>query len=112
MFNFYDEKSCQFECRIKHSILESHCVPWEYPTPLGLEADWNGFPICTSVSGNKGLAKFERAMNSAKSLKDCDCLPNCEEVAFETQVLKLLSGSISKDLKHDFCLDQHPRVRH
>ncbi len=30
---------------------------------------------------------FENAMNSAESLRDCHCLPNCEEVHFEAQTI-------------------------
>ncbi len=32
------------------------------------------------------LSEFELAMNSPEALAGCDCLPNCEEIVYETQV--------------------------
>ncbi len=85
MFNFYDEKSCQFECRLQYAANKSGCIPWDYPIPKG----FSGLPICTLSSADPnmdGLVIFENAMDSADSLSGCECLPNCEETQYRTQV--------------------------
>ena len=70
-----------------------YCIPWDYTTPIDGAKNWNTFDMCFSNTGDydfygqkNGLALFEKAMNSNEPLKDCNCLPNCEETAFETQV--------------------------
>ena len=89
MFHTYNEKSCQFECRLKYAVKRSKCLPWDYPAPGN-----KTYPICrSSVRLNSSmpnqLTVFENAMNSAESLKDCLCPPNCQEISFESQVVVL-----------------------
>ena len=78
---------CLFECRLKFAITGARCIPWNYPIPEGInEAD---FETCLNiadgtVSGN--LAVFQSAIESENSTKDCDCMPDCEEVTFKPQV--------------------------
>ena len=87
IFRNYSEESCLFECRLEHAAREAGCVPWDYPHPYGSKPD--EFPICVATSNitlNK-LAKFEALMGSEDGLRDCHCLPNCEEVTFKTQVI-------------------------
>ena len=78
---------CLFECRLKFAIINAQCIPWNYPIPEGInEAD---FETCLNiadgtVSGN--LAVFQSAIESENSTKDCECMPDCEEVTFKPQV--------------------------
>ena len=48
---------------------------------------------CRNSEGdyNKGLEAFDAFMSSQESLRGCQCLPNCEEVAYETQVISGMS---------------------
>ena len=73
-----------FECRLKNVIRETNCVPWDYPMPPG-----HYYPICNSSAAQDGmtLSKFEAFMNSGDSIANCDCLADCEEVVYKTQVL-------------------------
>ncbi len=91
MFNTYNEKSCLFECRLKFAIKAGNCIPLDYPAPAGHQ--WESYPICVASIDKKSragelssLEKFERAMDSADSMKHCECLPNCEEVTYESKV--------------------------
>ena len=93
LFKSYNMKGCQFECRLKYAIKQSKCIPWDYPKPLDDDGKWDEYEVCQSNSneeelGPNGLAAFEDAINSDASLKTCDCLPNCQEVTFDTQVSK------------------------
>ena len=77
MFQFYKQTKCLFECRLRFAAGKANCIPWDYPQPEGLEDD----PICTSME----LPIFEGAMDSAKALDGCVCLPDCDHVAFKVQ---------------------------
>ena len=105
MFSDYDERSCLFECRLRHAVNATSCLPFDYPSPLG-EADaydevlgyrrttaFADLPVCVShfkkfhsIKQRNALAEFEAAMNSLDALDGCNCKPNCEEVIFKTQV--------------------------
>ncbi len=97
MFQSYNEKACQFECRLKFAARQAGCIPWDYPVPQrsagGDDLDWGALEICRSnhsgENGENRLSVFERAMDSDAALRQSgcdDCSPNCEEVTFETQV--------------------------
>ena len=89
MFNEYEERACQFDCRLRYAINRSRCLPWDYPS-LGEES----LPICrsdmTDADGRRvnNLLEFETALNSNESLTGCKCLPNCEEIVYKTQVIR------------------------
>ncbi len=104
MFNTYNEKSCQFECRLRHAINvlnntnipnttteeemgDKNCLPWDFPVPEDLsDAVSKHFCFSAQDSNHNYLEKFDRAMNSDRSLDNCShCLPNCQEVVFKTQ---------------------------
>ena len=78
---------CLFECRLKFAITGAGCIPWNYPIPVGInEAD---FETCTNIAfenATSNLALFQSAIESENSTKDCDCMPDCEEVTFKPQV--------------------------
>ena len=78
MFQFYKEKKCLFECRLRFASGISKCIPWDYPQPEGLENE----PFCTSHA----VAIFEREMDNVKALEGCDCLPDCNHVTFNVDV--------------------------
>ena len=90
MLTLYREEGCLFECRLRFAAKNAGCIPWDYPMPRNL----SDMPLCTSSSGNyysnlgisRTLEKFEQLMNSNRSLANCNCLTNCEEVEYETQV--------------------------
>ena len=90
MFKIYRQEGCQFECRLRYSAMRANCTPWNYPVPHGLD----DIGICTrkftyvkSDMIYKSYSElFTDLMNDPQSLKNCDCLPNCEEVSYETQV--------------------------
>ncbi len=99
MFKPYDEQSCLFECRLEHAIGKSGCVPWDYPNPLDDEGRaWSDFEICTASIDKKEnkLALFEEMMNNGRESVECDCLPNCEETAYRTQVSHCPSAQVSQ----------------
>ncbi len=87
MFQHYDKKSCQFECRLKNSILAAECVPWDYPVPQDdAEHKWSAFARCvsnTTHNHTNTLSIFEASMGSTESVASCHCLPNCEHVHYE-----------------------------
>ena len=78
---------CLFECRLKFAITGARCIPWNYPIPEGInEAD---FETCLNIADENvtgNLAVFQSAIESENSTKDCDCMPDCEEVTFKPQV--------------------------
>ena len=94
MFNSYNFKACQFECRLSYAVGKAGCLPWDYVLPSGIESENVTMCVSESVSPVPGqmresnLARFERAMNSNESLGNCSaCMPNCEEVTYETQLV-------------------------
>lgn len=90
IFKSYTMRGCQFECRMRHAIKKSNCIPWDYPVPQDVERN-GGINLCVSYKDTNGtnwnpLQTFEMAMQSETSLINCTCLPDCEEVIFKTQV--------------------------
>ena len=78
IFKYYREEGCLFECRLRFAAQEAGCIPWDYP----LLKNMSELPLCKS----RTLEKFETSMDRNDSLTYCKCLPNCEEVEYETQV--------------------------
>ena len=78
-----------FECRLKNAINEAGCVPWDYPMPRSMSLERNK-KICNSIYNetvkNSTLSKFHGFMNSGKSIANCECLSDCEEVVYEATV--------------------------
>ena len=88
MFNRYSQKGCIFECRLKNTLNHVGCIPWDYPMPLSL-INSQHVEMCNSsykINSGSKLATFENHMNSKESIENCDCLPDCEQQVFETQV--------------------------
>ena len=94
MFNRYSQKGCIFECRLKNTLNHVKCVPWDYPIPPSLINSQN-VEMCNSsykqseTPADSKLATFENYMNSKESIENCNCLPDCEQQVFETQVKPL-----------------------
>ena len=87
IFNAYWNKGCQFECRLRFAALSTGCIPWDYPVP----EDLRSIDICLSMHDGKNLLKeFNLKMEDPDSVKGCDCLPDCEETTYETQVSKIV----------------------
>ena len=85
MFKAYTKKGCLFECRLRDAAAYANCIPWDYPVPKDLE----GIEICLSMknrANDSPLKKFHTRMDDPLSLQKCVCLPNCEEITYETQV--------------------------
>ena len=88
MFNAYSHKGCQFECRLNKAFQRVRCIPWDYPVPPAvLKEQQEEVRICTAGPGGN-LSEFEAFMDSAESISDCKCEPDCDEVTFETHVCK------------------------
>ncbi len=89
----YHIRMCQFECRLTYAINQTGCMPWDYPNPSS-DQIMQERPICTSGNNTESnqLQRFEKAMKSPKSLDNCNCMPNCEEVNFELQVKQYISS--------------------
>ena len=84
MFKFYRQEGCQFECRLRNSAKVANCIPWDYPIPPGIY----GIDICTDENLGGPITSFKnfsRIMSDPEYLRNCSCLPNCEEVTYETQ---------------------------
>ena len=79
MFSFYKQKGCLFECKIRYVTDMLGCTPWDIPVPIELSA-------MTFCNGDK-LLEFNQLLDNPISQKECDCLPDCEEVTFETHVI-------------------------
>ena len=78
MFTFYRQKGCLFECKVRYSANRTGCTPWDFPVPKELST----MKFCNG----QDLLKFNQFMDYPISHQTCDCLPDCEEVTFETQV--------------------------
>ena len=82
LFKFYRQKGCQFECRLRYAANFTNCIPWDYPVP----EDLDGIDICLSEREGKNMLKeFGGKMDDPVALEKCDCLPDCEEIKYETQ---------------------------
>ena len=77
MFNYYTYKSCMFECKLRNVIQTMGCTAWYLPQ----SEEWSGTPLCTASY----LDWFLFRMGSREATANCDCLPDCEEVTFETK---------------------------
>ena len=78
LFNYYTHKSCMFECRLKKTIDKLKCTAWELPH----SKDWEGIALCTADY----LDEFNYLMTTKAMSSDCECLPDCEEVTFDTKI--------------------------
>ena len=65
------------------------CIPWDYPTIMNMSDS----EICTEgqlrpwgVSEDGLLEVFEKHMHNDSALENCDCEPNCDEVAYHVEV--------------------------
>ena len=90
----YSKQGCLFECRLKNVFKLTGCMPWDFPIPPSIEKEHNNNVRMCNSSRQKNedlsqsdLAKFDDYMNHEESVKNCGCLPDCEEVVFETQVI-------------------------
>ena len=79
MFTIYKQKGCLFECKVRFAAKNIGCTPWDIPVP----AELSEMVFCN----NEDLLRFNQLLDNSMSQKACDCLPDCEEVSFETQVL-------------------------
>ena len=81
MFTFYKQKGCLYECKVRYIANMTGCTPWDFPVPKELST----MKFCNGHD----LWKFNQLLDDPISHQACDCLPDCEEVTFETQVLFL-----------------------
>ena len=62
------------------------CIPWDYPTIMNM----NDTEICLGGKretwGDGPLEMFETHMRNDSAFKNCNCEPNCEEVAYHVEV--------------------------
>ena len=95
MFNGYSQKGCIFECRLKNTYNYVKCIPWDYPIPPSLinsehvemcDSSYNYSYSSSETPADSKLATFENFMDSEESIEDCNCLPDCDQQVFETQV--------------------------
>ena len=86
LFNYYTYKSCSFECKLRNVIAELNCTDWKLP----LSKDWESVPLCTAAY----MDEFNYLMGTREMGDNCDCMPDCEEVTFETTtaILPLHAG--------------------
>ena len=82
MLKQYRKEGCLFECRVRFAATMAGCIPWDYPLPTNM----TDLPLCKSSVDEQTLEEFGRLMESQESLTNCNCLSNCQEVKFETQV--------------------------
>ena len=82
MLKHYRKEGCLFECRIRYAADQAGCIPWDYPMPKNMSE----IPLCKLSVDEQTLLKFEQFMDSEASLRNCNCLSNCQEVKYETQV--------------------------
>ena len=78
MFTIYKQKGCLFECKVRYVANKTGCTPWDFPVPEELSA----LRFCNGDH----LFRFNQLLDNPISQQGCDCLPDCEEVTFETQV--------------------------
>ena len=88
MITRYSYKGCIFECRLKNAIKAVGCVPWDYPIPPSMSKEGNK-KFCNSSPEKNGstLLRFDAFMNSGESMSNCECMADCEEVVYKTQVI-------------------------
>merc|ERR1712117_273470 len=93
MFNYYSEKACLFECRLKKAAKAAECIPWDYPVPQELEGvpkeleDKIKNTLCYSMaSENDSLNKFNKEMNDVDATKGCNCKPDCHHHSYDFQI--------------------------
>ena len=102
MFKTYRQEGCLFECRLRYAQNITNCIPWDYPVPQDL-GDVN---IClTWQNETNKLKEFDAIMNDPDVIETCKCLPDCEEITYETQVCSTLQGDPSHLIKPPADLD-------
>ncbi len=87
MFNYYSQKSCLFECKLRESQKRANCTPWNYPYFTN-----ETHRICDDYQavenhGEKTESQiFLESMKSPEIRGIClrrNCLPDCETVQFK-----------------------------
>lgn len=78
LFQYYSQKSCVFECKLRRCEKAMKCSPWFLPSVN------DTLPLCDSF----WTFAFQNYMQ-ADHEADCEiCLPDCEEISFLTIEMK------------------------
>lgn len=77
LFQEYTDKGCQLECQLKNAARSCHCIPWNYPNPIG------GVSMTCDLFG---ATCFEEMMKDKANATGCNCLPDCRDVKFSYNV--------------------------
>ena len=94
VFRKYSNEGCLFECRLRNAPSHTGCIPWDYPVPQDMEGI-DGMEICLAwENGRDKLKEFNSIMDDPRVIDSCDCLPDCEEVNYETQVVTWVTNQL------------------
>ena len=75
-FRHYSQSNCEYECYIQRLMTTCGCVAFYMPHV-------NGSRICQSSAEKSCHCDFRENYGQ---LKDCDCLPSCNSVAYDTEI--------------------------
>ncbi len=87
IFKSYSQKSCQFECILRLATDKAGCLPWDFPVPT-TDEDVPPPDVCVGNYDADQLIAFRTAM-FVTDVSTCDCLPDCERIAYEVHVDKI-----------------------
>ena len=87
----YSKSSCEYECLIKHALMECHCIPWNMP-----ELHLENLTYC-NYQQTDCFATIKNTFLAA----NCNCPSDCEETSFS-----IIQSKQIIELEHDFCTNQ------
>ncbi len=92
MFLQYSQRSCLYECTMRHAIAKAGCLPWDYLVPdMKKNFNWTGsndIRVCLLNKKSNEISLFNKAMDEW-NVGGCDCLPDCESITYDVQVDKI-----------------------
>jgi len=89
-FRHYSQSNCEYECYIQRLMTTCGCVAFYMPHVSGSR-------ICQSRAEKSCHCDFRENYGQ---LKDCDCLPSCNSVTYDTEITSSKRESTSENIEH------------
>lgn len=89
-FKRYSQSNCEFECYVQRLFRTCGCVAFYMLHRLGTR-------ICQSRTEKMCFCEFRETYGR---LKDCDCLPSCNFLSFETEITTSKKDAVHENVEH------------